>query len=128
MLWPRHSPPPEAVGDRIRRLRRALGMEQKDLAEAVGVDRVAVGNWEISKHTPGTERIPAIADALNVTADYLLNGDAGRYQAACREIATVVNRYGLIPPAGEIPGSDPADVVKERLRRPPRRRIQDATG
>ena len=48
----------------IAERRRAAGMTQEDLSARLGVDRSAVALWETGARTPGTERLPALAEAL----------------------------------------------------------------
>jgi transcriptional regulator with XRE-family HTH domain len=40
------SPPPEAVGQRLRANRRIKGLAIYELAQKLGVDEASVGNWE----------------------------------------------------------------------------------
>ena len=40
------------IGTRIARRRQALRMTQEDLAQAVGVTKSSVANWESGKHFP----------------------------------------------------------------------------
>lgn len=48
----------------VRDRRQALGLTQEELAAKLGVDRSAVALWETGARTPGTERLPALAEAL----------------------------------------------------------------
>ena len=56
---------------RIRELRIQAGMEQKELADAVGVTQPHVSNWESGKRIPTTAMLPAIAKALGCTVNDL---------------------------------------------------------
>lgn len=53
-------------GAAIRAQRRRQGMTVAELAEAVGVSRPSVYDWENGDATPSPERHVAIADALNI--------------------------------------------------------------
>ena len=53
------------AGDRLRRLRRARGLTQEDLAEATGVSRSAVAQWETGR-AGHLSRLRQIAEALDV--------------------------------------------------------------
>jgi transcriptional regulator with XRE-family HTH domain len=54
------------IGDRIRRYRIAQGMSQERLAEAAGLDRQTVGNYELARTPASIDHLVAIARALNV--------------------------------------------------------------
>jgi len=57
---------------RIRARRAALGMTQQQLADACGIDPSTVSKWEKGVQLPPSNVLPALCDALGVTADYLL--------------------------------------------------------
>lgn len=43
-----------ALADMLRRKRRWLDLEQKDIGAAIGVNAVTVHFWETGAHAPGT--------------------------------------------------------------------------
>lgn len=55
----------------IRERRRALGLTQEDLAGRLGVDRSAVAYWETGARTPTTDKLPALAAAMECGIDAL---------------------------------------------------------
>lgn len=59
-------------GERLARLREDKDMNQKELAEALGVTRGAVSMWEIGQRTPDSSTLQKIASFFNVSIDYLL--------------------------------------------------------
>jgi transcriptional regulator with XRE-family HTH domain len=66
----------ETVGARIRAARLARGMTQADLAEAVGVSRSAVAQWETERSGQVRGNLTRIASVLGVTVEHLLSGTA----------------------------------------------------
>ena len=64
----------ESLGDRIRRLREDRGIQQVDLAEAAGVRPHTMWRYEAGQSRPGADKLDKIAEALGVTARYLLRG------------------------------------------------------
>lgn len=70
------------MGQRINWGRKALGLSQEALAEAVGVTRQAVSKWELDEATPEVAKLKALADAFGITADQLLSGEKPPEQAA----------------------------------------------
>jgi transcriptional regulator with XRE-family HTH domain len=62
----------EAMGQRIARLRKALGMTQQGLAEKIGINRTMVTEYEAGRIRIYDEMIASLARALNTTADDIL--------------------------------------------------------
>lgn len=61
------------VGSRIKSARLRLGMEQKQLAEILGVNEKSVSNWEIGLYSPH-RHIGPLAAALGVSEVWLWQG------------------------------------------------------
>jgi len=70
------------VGSRIRKARIARGITQSELAEAVGVSRSAVAQWETERAGQVTGNLARIADALDVPVDRLIGRDTSEEGAA----------------------------------------------
>ena len=66
--------PNKEMASRIKTARGWKKLTQKRLAELLGLTPGAVGQWEITKTAPTTDNLNRLASALNVTADWLLNG------------------------------------------------------
>lgn len=62
------------IADRIQHLRKARGLSQEELADAVGVSRQAVSKWESEQSTPDIDKVVALSDYFETTTDYLLKG------------------------------------------------------
>lgn len=63
------------IGDSIRKHREAAKVSQSALAQACGVTRSSVSQWESGKTTPSREHIQAAAKFLNVSRADLGDGD-----------------------------------------------------
>jgi transcriptional regulator with XRE-family HTH domain len=61
---PGHDMEKSDFGRRLRELRRAAGLSQKELAGKLGVPQSAVSQWESGIHTPAVTDIPDMAAAL----------------------------------------------------------------
>lgn len=57
--------------ERLLEIRKSRGMSQEALAEKVGVSRQAVSKWETGEALPDYAKLIALADALEVSLDYL---------------------------------------------------------
>lgn len=65
----------EKTGALIRALRAERGMTQLELAERTGVTDKAVSKWERGCGVPDISLLPALAEALGVSARTLLRGE-----------------------------------------------------
>lgn len=63
------------IGNKITELRKQKNLSQTDFAKAVGVSREMIGRYERAEVMPSIEVAKKIADALEVSLDYLA-GDA----------------------------------------------------
>jgi transcriptional regulator with XRE-family HTH domain len=67
----------------IREGRRAKGMTQVELAEALGITQQAVSEWEAGRKTPSNTMKAALLDVLDIDpVDVLPEWLAGRVTAA----------------------------------------------
>lgn len=60
------------MGEKLLLLRKARGMSQEQLAQALEVSRQAVSKWELNEAVPDVARVVAISELFGVTTDYLL--------------------------------------------------------
>lgn len=72
------------LGEKILMLRKARGMSQEQLAQALEVSRQAVSKWELNEAVPDVTRVVAMSELFGVTTDYLLKDGAG----GCDEAGT----------------------------------------
>lgn len=82
-----------AFGERLRMLRRARGLTQRDVAAAVCVSEQAVSKWEHGAVLPDAEHLLLLARTLRMSVDALLGVEAGepvlrtiRVGGACFEL------------------------------------------
>lgn len=63
------------VGEKLRERRNTLHMTQDEVAEALGVTRQTISNWENGRSYPDIERIIRLSDIYQLSLDELLKGD-----------------------------------------------------
>jgi transcriptional regulator with XRE-family HTH domain len=63
------------LGQRIIELRKKKNLSQTDLAQMVGLSYAQIGRYETKGSQPPAEALKKIAEALDTTVDYLVNGD-----------------------------------------------------
>lgn len=64
------------MGNKISERRKALGITQIELAEAMHVTRRTVSRWENGSVLPDIEKISELANILCISCDWLLNDTA----------------------------------------------------
>lgn len=64
-------PPPTTCGNRIRRTRILRGMLITELAERIGFSTTSISKWENGRIDPHIHSLKPIAEALDVTVQYL---------------------------------------------------------
>ena len=89
--------------NRVKELRKSLGMGQKEVALAAGVTQPTVSEWEHQKKDPSGERLLKLSELFNVEPGVVLG-----YQA-------------MAAPAPD--EDDDTWAIRERLRRDPDYRI-----
>ncbi len=69
---------PTQIGARIKDVRQERGWTQDQLAQAVGVSRSAVAQWETGRAGQITGNLTRIAASLDVGVEYLMYGNEKR--------------------------------------------------
>jgi SOS-response transcriptional repressor LexA len=90
----------ETTGARILRMRKALGLSQDDVANAVGVSRVAISNWENNQiDNMKAGNLFKLAAALKTSAMYILSGIEDRLSApsADQHVPAILDRPNVDP-------------------------------
>ncbi|NPV93468.1 MAG: helix-turn-helix transcriptional regulator [Firmicutes bacterium] len=80
------------LGTRIREERKRAHLTQEQLAEKVGCNESYIGQVERGEKNPSLEVVVRIANALNVTVDYLLasNVKASKADGLIDELTALV--------------------------------------
>ena len=70
----------EEMKDRLKALRKALGLKQRDIAERLRIDVGAIGNWEAGTRSIPSTRIYQLCHEYNVRRDWLERGEGEMFQ------------------------------------------------
>ena len=95
------------IGRYIQHLRKKAGMTQKELAEKLSISFQAVSKWENGDALPDTGILLDLCDALDTTADKLLNG--GTLAAGERrlmKLEDVIAAFAYMENIGKLLGED----------------------
>ena len=60
------------IAQNIRRLRKAKGLTQPQLAAEVGLTQKRISDYELSKSTPAIDALPRLANFFGITVDELV--------------------------------------------------------
>lgn len=63
-----------SIGDRIRNRRKELKQRQEDVALALGINRVAISQWERDETQPNGTNLFRLARALSCPPEWILHG------------------------------------------------------
>jgi transcriptional regulator with XRE-family HTH domain len=70
------------LGQKLTNLRKARGMTQEELSEAVGVTRQTISKWELDTSTPDLDYLCKLCDLFGVTADDLIRPEREAAEAS----------------------------------------------
>ena len=84
-----------AVGKRIKYYRERQGLEQKDVALAVGITSNAVSNWENGRARPDFSVVPTLCEVLEITLYELYGIDNPLNTYTTKEQAMISDYRGL---------------------------------
>ena len=60
------------VGEKLKKLRKARGLSQEDLANELKVSRQSISKWELGESFPDTNHLVRVSDYFGISLDYLL--------------------------------------------------------
>lgn len=60
-----------SFAENLKKARTEAGMTQKQLADAIGLDRSEIAHYERGVSKPNFDRVPKICNALNITVEKL---------------------------------------------------------
>lgn len=90
--WPGRPPGPGSLGKRIAALRVDRGWTQQQLADRLGISRVAVSHLETDLNTPGERTVALLAGLFRLEPHDLVAGTSYPMAKADR-LPLVVNRW-----------------------------------
>jgi transcriptional regulator with XRE-family HTH domain len=92
----------KTLGDRIQEQRKAKGLSQSDLAKAVKVHFSNIGRYERGEAMPAADILSRIAQTLDVSQDFLINGtlhEKASAQIKDQELLSQFHRVEQLSPA-----------------------------
>jgi len=78
--------------NRIRELRKQMGMTQKELAKLLKIADSTLSYWEMEKYEPDTDALMQLSRFFKVPIDYILGGDFTSWNVSEKHVSyQVVN-------------------------------------
>ena len=112
----------ETIGQRIKRLRKQKGYSQKILSEKIGCNQGSLSNYELGKRTPHMEAATSLAEALDISLDYLINGDNqgflfnenknNSYRVSDDGMSPEVRKGDMVTPSSLLPEENELAVIE----------------
>ena len=65
------------LNEKLAELRKARGLTQQEIAEALDVSRQAVSRWEVGTATPTLDNLSSLSRLYGVPLDYFIQKEAG---------------------------------------------------
>jgi transcriptional regulator with XRE-family HTH domain len=84
------------LAEKIRHLRKQRAWSQAELGEKVGIHSGHVSRLETGRYQPSSELLKKLAQALEVSTDYLLNPQEGELSAVTAGDKSLIERVRLI--------------------------------
>ncbi len=92
---PAHRKDAHAVGGRIKYYRERQKIDQKVIAEKIGVTSNAISNWENGRTRPDFSVVPKLCEALGITLYELYGIENKQYTYTDKEKSMVERYRGL---------------------------------
>lgn len=96
---------------RLRDLRRQKGLSQSELGKLANLHYTHIGRFERGTSRPGGDTLKRLADALDVTGDYLLEGATDEAAKARFEDRELLRQFQEVE---QLPDED-KEVIKKLL-------------
>ncbi len=105
------APSADGFAQRLRELRRQRDLSQTELGERVGVHYTHISRYERGISRPSADTLKRLADVLDVSGDYLLEGAADEAAKARFEDRELLRQFQEVQ---ALPERD-KEIVKELL-------------
>lgn len=114
----------EEMKDRLKALRKALNLKQREIAERLGVKVGVVGSWESGVHPISSTRIYQICNEYKVRREWLERGEGDMFQPE----AAPRTREQLLTEMFELLYEELSEVGKQAVRNLLEREVRRQAG
>jgi len=99
-------------GERLRELRKATGMKQKELAAAVQMGESTISMYEMEKREPDFETLEMFSDFFNVDINYIIGRTETSTFIPITQSRFIVRK---VPVYGRIPAGTPFEAIQDSI-------------
>lgn len=99
------------LGERLKKARTDKGMSQSDLASAAGIHYTQIGRYENKGAQPSADVLAKIANVLEVSSDFLMNGSSDQLAGSMLTDKELLNQFKEVE---AMPEND-KNVIKELI-------------
>ena len=92
---PESSRPTDLFPDRLRAAREHRGLSQSELSKRSGLQASAISHFETKQRKPSFDNLRRLADALDVTTDYLI-GRVNDFKAFAAGVDKLHRHYSTL--------------------------------
>ena len=104
------------LGKRIQGFRKENGMSQNELAKKINISKAQMSRYEVKGVQPPADVLNKIADVLNTSVDYLINGNTDEKAKATLKNALVIQKFKEIDTLPEKEQSILLNVISAYIR------------
>ena len=108
------------LGQRLKELREARQMSQKQLADLVNLSQQTIGHYEVDRAEPSITTLEQLARIFNTTTDYLLGLSASRYPRELTTIDRVAEDLAALPEPAQKEVKDFTEYIKQKYKHTPK--------
>jgi len=90
-----------SFSDKIRELRAKKKLSQMKLGELVGIHFTQIGRYERGEATPSAEVLRKLAEAFEVSTDYLMEGSLGEAAQERIQDKELLHQFNRVQALGE---------------------------
>ncbi|PIQ16090.1 MAG: transcriptional regulator [Flavobacteriales bacterium CG18_big_fil_WC_8_21_14_2_50_32_9] len=83
-------------GERLKELRETKGISKTDLANKISLHYSQIGRYERNEANPSADMLKKLANELDVTTDYLMNGTTNDLADELINDKTLINQFKKI--------------------------------
>lgn len=111
------------IGERIKEMRRANGLTQKELGEKLNLLNSTISNYENGRSSPDVNTLYALSSVLNCSVDYLLGKTDAVHEVVSEDGRDAVDNEEMVQEIMRLlkskgvskPGEKMSEEKRERL-------------
>jgi transcriptional regulator with XRE-family HTH domain len=85
-----------SFGARLKTVREAKGLSKVELSHRVKIHYSQIGRYERNQASPSADILKKMANALDVSTDYLMNGTTADLAAENLQDKTLINQFNRV--------------------------------